>query len=229
MGALAEGVYEALRTVALDRELESADGVVPDLQPVDREAAADVLARHIATLVRRAVEAEPDTGRRVALVNKITEHLNADDDALPGTIEQLLELSSADPVAGRTWPRPVTPLSDAALLTNSPGEPALSAELRAELASADRVDLLCAFIRWHGLGVLVVSPIPGIRSLASTAIILRRLCERVSRNAVGRSPIFSRWGVPPDYSRRTRTRSSPRSAPTSDDQLPARVRTGRRP
>ena len=49
---------------------------------------------------------------------------------------------------------PVTPLSSAALLTNAPEEPSLGAELRAELASADRVDLLCAFIRWHGVRVL---------------------------------------------------------------------------
>jgi HKD family nuclease len=39
-------------------------------------------------------------------------------------------------------------------LTNAKDEPSLSTELRAELASADRVDLLCAFIRWHGLRVL---------------------------------------------------------------------------
>ncbi|MGH3936771.1 MAG: phospholipase D-like domain-containing protein, partial [Pseudonocardiaceae bacterium] len=50
--------------------------------------------------------------------------------------------------------RPATPLSDVALLTNTPGEPSLGAELRAELASADQVDLLCAFIRWHGIRVL---------------------------------------------------------------------------
>ncbi len=50
--------------------------------------------------------------------------------------------------------RPVTPLSSAALITNARDEPSLSAELRAELASADRVDLLCAFVRWHGLRVL---------------------------------------------------------------------------
>jgi HKD family nuclease len=50
--------------------------------------------------------------------------------------------------------RPVTPLSSAALITNAPEEPSLSAELRAELGSADRVDLLCAFVRWHGLRVL---------------------------------------------------------------------------
>src|SRR6185312_1873548 len=47
-----------------------------------------------------------------------------------------------------------TPLSDAALLTNAHGEPSLGAELRAELATADRVDLLCAFVKWHGLRVL---------------------------------------------------------------------------
>ncbi|MEP7021622.1 MAG: DUF3427 domain-containing protein, partial [Pseudonocardiales bacterium] len=46
------------------------------------------------------------------------------------------------------------PLSTAALLTNAKGEPSLGAELRAELSSADRVDLLCAFIRWTGLRVL---------------------------------------------------------------------------
>ena len=37
--------------------------------------------------------------------------------------------------------RPSTPLSEAALLTNAPGEPGVGHEIRAELASADRVDL----------------------------------------------------------------------------------------
>ena len=50
--------------------------------------------------------------------------------------------------------RPATPLSETALLTNSPEDPNLGFELRAELATADRVDLLCAFVKWHGLRVL---------------------------------------------------------------------------
>ena len=33
-------------------------------------------------------------------------------------------------------------------------EPTLAAELRAELASADHVDLLCAFVKWQGLRLL---------------------------------------------------------------------------
>lgn len=50
--------------------------------------------------------------------------------------------------------RPATPLSEASLLTNATGEPSLGAELRAELDSADEVDLLCAFVKWHGLRLL---------------------------------------------------------------------------
>jgi superfamily II DNA or RNA helicase/HKD family nuclease len=50
--------------------------------------------------------------------------------------------------------RPKTPLNDAALLTNAHGEPTLASELRAEIDSADSVDLLCAFVMWHGLRLI---------------------------------------------------------------------------
>ncbi|PIM73993.1 helicase [Streptomyces sp. JV178] len=50
--------------------------------------------------------------------------------------------------------RPLTPLSETALITNSPEDPSLGSELRAELATADRIDLLCAFVKWYGLRVL---------------------------------------------------------------------------
>ena len=50
--------------------------------------------------------------------------------------------------------RPKTPLNDAALLTNAPDEPSLAAELKAEIESADSVDLLCAFVMWRGLRLL---------------------------------------------------------------------------
>src|SRR3712207_7284446 len=34
------------------------------------------------------------------------------------------------------------------------GEPNLGAELRAEIDTSDEVDLLCAFVKWHGLRLL---------------------------------------------------------------------------
>ena len=50
--------------------------------------------------------------------------------------------------------RPETPLSSSALLVNGRDQPRIGTEVQRELASADRVDLLCAFVKWHGLRVL---------------------------------------------------------------------------
>jgi superfamily II DNA or RNA helicase len=151
---LREGVYEKVRTVGLDEALAS---LPPDYRPnflgLDPADAPDVVATHVAEVVRRAI-AQTDDARRVELTNDLLAMLAAPEEQLPGAIEHLIALTRQLAPGRPTIPRPVTPLSQAALLTNSRDEPSLSAELRAELGSADRVDLLCAFIRWHGLRVL---------------------------------------------------------------------------
>src|SRR6187549_2458817 len=48
-------------------------------------------------------------------------------------------------------PLPATPFSQSDLLVNAVGQPNIGSELRAELASADSVDLLCAFVIWSGV------------------------------------------------------------------------------
>jgi hypothetical protein len=53
---------------------------------------------------------------------------------------------TADPIE-----RPLTPLLDTTILTNAPGEPAVAHELRAEIPSADAVDVVIAFIRFSGI------------------------------------------------------------------------------
>ena len=40
------------------------------------------------------------------------------------------------------------------MLTNTRGEPNLGSEIKAELGTADEVDLLCAFVKWYGLRLL---------------------------------------------------------------------------
>jgi hypothetical protein len=78
------------------------------------------------------------------------ENLHQDD---PAKIRRLDAVSSKT-LGAVALPRPVTPLSDTALMTNARNEPTLAAELRAALASADHVDLLCAFVKWQGLRLL---------------------------------------------------------------------------
>ncbi|MCO4261483.1 DUF3427 domain-containing protein [Pseudarthrobacter sp. MDT3-26] len=119
---------------------------------VDDEDAADVLSRHVADAVRQALSAEKPSDR-VELANRLLRELSTPDRIADGPA-QLQSLHRPDALKRRQLRRPTTKLSDAALLTNSKDEPNLAAELRAEIESANTIDLLCAFVRWTGLRLL---------------------------------------------------------------------------
>lgn len=87
------------------------------------------------------------------MVNQLVEMLGSPEDSVRAT-RQLLEVAfPATPgtVVRLGGGRPTTPLSAAALLTNAPGEPGVGHEIRAELASADGVEVIMAFVKWYGL------------------------------------------------------------------------------
>ena len=153
MGDLAEGVYESLRTAGLEQALDQVD-LEPRFTALSAADAPEVLARHVAEVVRRALAEVRDEPARIGLVNELLSLLRDEDALVSEHLEQLIALTRQVAPGVHAIVRPVTPLSESALLTNAPEEPTLGAELRAELASADRVDLLCAFIRWHGLRVI---------------------------------------------------------------------------
>ncbi|MFI9205837.1 DUF3427 domain-containing protein [Streptomyces sp. NPDC053048] len=139
------------------QELE-ANGWQTVARPVGEHSSPHVLARYIAQTVQRILASLPGSEQVVA-ANHILESMRDLDGA-----KQWIEVIADGPrqllaVAEQEAPgvyaiRPATPLSDTALLTNAPDDPNLGFELRAELATADRVDLLCAFVKWHGLRVL---------------------------------------------------------------------------
>lgn len=76
----------------------------------------------------------------------------------PSRLQEILPPTALGDVA---FLRPQIPLSRSDLLVNGRGEPALAHEVAAELTSADQVDLLCAFIKWYGLR-LVVEPLAAL-------------------------------------------------------------------
>jgi superfamily II DNA or RNA helicase/HKD family nuclease len=168
---LLPGLYETLVTRQVESSLAAIEGLTPEIAGVDNAEQASVLSRHVADLVARRLSRESDPGRRLQLVNALVDAVDADDDVVTEPARRLLALvASAGPGAAATITRrPSTPLSDAALLTNAHGDPALGNELRAEIDSADSVDLLCAFVKWHGLRVLE----PELRRLRSRDARLR--------------------------------------------------------
>lgn len=148
------GLYESLVTRLLSRSLDDAE-LVATTARVDDADAAHVLARHVAATAERALASRP-AAQRLELVGQLMEVLEQDDDEVLPPARQLLSLLPRTPLGHEPTPlgRPATPLTEAALLTNARGEPGLGAELGAEMASADDVSLLCAFVKWHGLRLL---------------------------------------------------------------------------
>jgi hypothetical protein len=148
------GLYELLVTERLERRLAGIADAEARTRPVDAADQPHVLARHIETAVNKALAAAGDPDRRLAIVNTLLRTLEDTSGTVTKPVSQLLSvLRPVVPgLAALEDVRPATPLSDAALLTNTRGEPSLGSELRAELDSSDGVDLLCAFVAVHNVG-----------------------------------------------------------------------------
>ena len=172
MSSLAVGIYEKV----LDEELQELIDRHPDLKPilrkVDDEEAPQVYAQFIGTLLGKALNiAKKD--QRVSLVNRVLELLASTDGLdyvqrhtlLDSNKNLLTEVRNTDVI----HVRPKTPLSTSALLTGQGIDPPLEHELRAEMLSADRVDILISFIKWSGLRLLI----PAFERLAKENIPVR--------------------------------------------------------
>lgn len=149
-GDLVIGLHERVLERRLQELIDRRTDASAVVDAVDAADAPHVLSRHVAGHLAQALAAVEECDR-VDLVNRILGLLPEIPDVVLDGPRQLLSLYPAD---AQPPTRPTTPLSDVALLTNSPRDPQLGTELRRELASADRVDLLCAFVKWSGIRLL---------------------------------------------------------------------------
>ncbi|WNV74129.1 DUF3427 domain-containing protein [Geodermatophilus sp. DSM 44513] len=168
MGDVPTGLYEHLVTDRLSKDLATTPIDLVQLGTLDPADAHEALTRHIAHLAGRALRAAGGSdasavSKQVELANRIVAAISAmapdstePDAAVPDPARTLLAVAQPTGVPGPvTFPeRPAVPLSTSALLVNGRGQPRIGYEVTREMASADRVDLLCAFIKWHGLRVL---------------------------------------------------------------------------
>ena len=162
------GLYERLVTASLKARLLRFDSdtvriVKKELDPAEAHAA---LARHVANVLSRALNALPQADRvaeQSELTNQIVGLLAANP-ASDGAQDDLVEIPPEElraiqpigktPNPNRDLVAPLVALSASDLLVNARGEPGLAHALAHEIPSADSIDLLCAFVRWHGLRLL---------------------------------------------------------------------------
>lgn len=163
MPPLPRGLYEILLTEALAEHLAK-PGLAGDaaLAALREAEAADRIALHIAAVVERAVENLPEDKRVIlgtAIARRLIEQIAHASDA-----EALIGERPVDPaqilraICGRKpdgsvdqIEAPLIPLLDTTLLTNAPGEPRVGHQIQTEIASADRIDVVMAFIRRTGI------------------------------------------------------------------------------
>jgi superfamily II DNA or RNA helicase/HKD family nuclease len=163
---LGPGLYESLVTAGLQAQLdELAARFAEQRRPLRTAEAADRIALHLGRQIERALADVSDdervqVGVRVAreLLGRLGELLEGGDPrAVPADPAEVLHavverLPDGSP---RALPEPLIPLLDTTLLTNAPGEPTLWSQLRSEIASADSIDVVMAFIRRSGIGPLL--------------------------------------------------------------------------
>ncbi len=165
MEELAPGLFEVLLTEGLQHRLTALEGRwQTEQRRLASSEAPDRIAWHLSRQIERALldVAEADRVRvgvevaraLLARLGDLVETDPAERPTDPGTVLHAIlgrrPDGSAAPVTS-----PLIPLLDTTLLTNSPGEPNLWNQLRSEIGSADRIDVVMAFIRHSGISSLL--------------------------------------------------------------------------
>ena len=144
------GLYEKLLT-------RTETGSISDtaiIETVDGQRAPHALANLVRDRllgVLKDIHGEASEAERVRVVNDVLALVGVDDRLEPPPRELRAVLEPVESPATPEEPiRPRIALSSSDLLVNGPHDLKIGAELQRELASADRVDLLCAFVKWSG-------------------------------------------------------------------------------
>ena len=166
---LKNGLYEQIIYNSLEDELSASEKLC-DTAPIDPAEAAIILSKYIAKVAKKGLQQLRDNGGdvqdQIALANRMIRTLTLEDpdqkdpDAVAERAEQLLSLT--DPQNSilsvreeNALPRPETSIAQSSLFTGAVHEPQMYSELKKEIVSCNRIDMLVSFIKWSGLRLIM--------------------------------------------------------------------------
>ena len=190
------GLYEQVINNALNRELAEIPEARKSTAPIDTAEAAKVLAQYLTDVVQKGLENVQDNGggieAQIQLANQIVTTIQnttqeADFAALgvDQRAEQLLALlQQNDPriatgKSAKDLDRPETSIAQSSLFTGAIHEPQMYTELKKEIVSADRIDMLVSFIKWSGLRLIMGELRQFVQSGGELRIITTSYYKRV--------------------------------------------------
>lgn len=170
---LKQGLYEQLINRIIGAEIENAEkrGMYVEAAPVDTGEASKILSQYVAEVIEKGLDNVRDNGGsladQIALVNKLVDAVKTEtcedsfgELSVEEQAKQLLALfDKKDSILAVNEKaqivRPVTSLAHSSLFTGAVREPQLGSELKKEIASCDRIDMLVSFIKWSGLRQII--------------------------------------------------------------------------
>ena len=163
-GQLPPGLYDSLLDEALSRQAAelAPSRLKPDIGPVDPAEIPDRVGEFIGFWIKQVIASQSPADRAQAAASLSRALLNAVTTLFPDSpqaqllvrqeIQRLMAVESLSPTGDTIQlERPHTPLRDTVLMTNARGQPSLAKEIAAEIDSADRIDIIVAFVRWSGI------------------------------------------------------------------------------
>jgi superfamily II DNA or RNA helicase len=168
------GLYDQLLTKAIETEIARlGDPRLVTLAPVDAQESHSVLAQYLERVIasslalHRGSDAAEIQRHLVERIVGTLAEVQCDEDSdgvsIATPLQRLMAIHRNVSVARQD--RPDSPLSRSSLFTGTRLDASLGSQLRKEIATCDRVDILCSFIKWSGLRVLL----DNLRELAEQA------------------------------------------------------------
>lgn len=163
------GLYEQVITKALNKQLSIENDKLLDTAKIDNAEAPSILLRYISEVVEKGLRQVQcaNISKQLNLANKIISAVleaTGDNDFDAMTVderaEQLLAVvnrhNNISAVTGKlNVVRPETSLAMSSLFTGAIHEPSMMTELKKEILSADKIDMLVSFIKWSGLRLII--------------------------------------------------------------------------
>ena len=171
---LPPGIYEQVISNGFAQLLDALPAGRKDEGSIDAAEAPAILTDYLAAFLQQALaevgegnEAKEALPAQIALANELIAFLqqkrqqaqhdvaeNADAPLIDAAGKQLLGITQENELPLKKnahLPRPTTSLIETSLFTGARQEPSMFVELKKEIATSDRLDLLVSFIKWSGL------------------------------------------------------------------------------
>lgn len=176
MAELKEGIYEQVINKVLKQEIDkNSVDYYTYIEKIDKAESSKIFADYLSKIIEKSLNILEENNREDSILNKIKlvnnilnivkETINDEElenDKIDISASQLLSVSKKENNISNIknkktdkFARPETSIAQSSLFTGANHEPQMQSELKKEILSSDRVDILVSFIKWSGLRMII--------------------------------------------------------------------------